>query len=264
MPRPLSTRASGRPTRARAIRAWRFSALLRANRSSDSSCSTVSRKKSPREWTIPRSSSCDSTAQPAPSMSIPPRPTKWPNSWAEARRTGRVRAVHPHRALVLDDRRAADRARGGHRELALRPGPALDDRADDLRDDVAGLLEDDPVADPDVLAPDLVEVVEGRPGDGRAGDLDRRHVGDRRERPGPADVRDDVLDERLDLLRRELEGDRPARRPADHPEARLLVEPVDLDHDPVGLVRERVAGLAPAFGEVDDAPRCRGRTRRPG
>ena len=59
-----------------------------------------------------------------------------------------------------------------------------------------------------------------------------------RQRPGPPDVRDDVLDERLDLLGRELEGDRPARRPADHPETRLLVEPVDLDDDAVGLVRE--------------------------
>ncbi len=109
------------------------------------------------------------------------------------------------------------------------------------------------VADPDVLAPHLVEVVEGRPGDRRARDLDRRQVRDRRQRPGPADVRDDVLDERLDLLGRELEGDRPARRPADHPEPRLLVEAVDLDDDAVGLVRQVVARLAPALGEGDDA-----------
>ena len=120
------------------------------------------------------------------------------------------------------------------------------------------------VADPDVLAPDLVEVVERRPGDRRAGDLGRRQVRDRRQRPGPADVRDDVLDERLDLLRRELVGDRPARRPADHPEPRLLVEAVDLDHDAVGLVRQVVARLAPALGEGDDALDVEARPRGPG
>ena len=172
---------------------------------------------------------------------------------ADPRRAARVRAVDPDGALVLDDRRVADRAALGHHELALGAGPSLDERANDLGDDVAGLLEDDPVADPDVLAPDLVEVVEGRPRDRRARDLDRRHVRDRRQRPGPTDVRDDVLDERLDLLGRELEGDRPARRPADHPEPGLLVEPIDLDDDAVGLVREVVARLAPALGEVDDA-----------
>ena len=57
----------------------------------------------------------------------------------------------------------------------------------------------------------------------------------------------------LDLLGRELERDRPARRAADHPEPRLLVEAVDLDDDAVGLVRQVVALLAPALGEVDHA-----------
>ncbi len=111
----------------------------------------------------------------------------------------------------------------------------------------------DPVADPDVLAPDLVQVVESGSRDRRAGDLDRGHVGDRRQGPCPPDVRDDVLDERLDLFRRELEGDGPAGRPADHPQTGLLVEPVDLDDDAVRLVRQAVASLAPALGEGDDA-----------
>src|SRR3546814_17004146 len=42
-------------------------------------------------------------------------------------------------------------------------GPALRDDADDLRDDVARPLDDDRVADPDVLAPALVLVVERGP-----------------------------------------------------------------------------------------------------
>jgi hypothetical protein len=75
----------------------------------------------------------------------------------------------------------------------------------------------------------------------------------RRQRPGPADVRHDVLEDRLDLLRRELVGDGPARRPRHHPEPLLLVEAIHLDHDAVGLVRQLVAFLAPLLEEGDDA-----------
>ncbi len=107
------------------------------------------------------------------------------------------------------------------------------------------------IADPDVLSPDLVEVVERGTGDGGARDLRRPQVGDRGQRPGPPDVRDDVLDDRLDLLRRELVGDRPARGSADDPEPLLLVEAVDLDDHAVGLVRELVALVAPCLREVD-------------
>ena len=172
---------------------------------------------------------------------------------ADPGRAGEVRAVVADGPLVADDRRPAHRAGGGHLVLALVAGSLVRERADDLRDHVAGLLEHDVVADPDVLAADLVEVVEGRPCDRRARHLRRAQVGDRRQRPGPADVRDDVLDDGLDLLRRELVGDRPARRPADHPEPLLLVEPVDLDDHAVGLVRQVVALLAPRLGEGDDA-----------
>ncbi len=50
---------------------------------------------------------------------------------------------------------------------------------DDLRDDLAGLLDDDRVADPDVLALELVGVVQAGTLDGRAGQLHRLEVGDR-------------------------------------------------------------------------------------
>ncbi len=109
------------------------------------------------------------------------------------------------------------------------------------------------VPDPDVLAPDLVEVVERGAGDRGARDLGRRQVGDRRQRPRPPDVRDDVLEGGLDLLRRELVGDRPARCAAHHPEPFLLVESVDLDHHAVGLVGQLMTGFPPCLGERDDA-----------
>ena len=148
----------------------------------------------------------------------------------------RVAAAVADLSFVLDDLGMADGAGGRHLPDALGAGAALHERPDDLRDDVARLLEDDLIADPDVLAADLVEVVERGPGDGRAGDPGRAQVGDRRQRPGPPDIGHDVLDERLDLLGGELEGDRPARSPRDHAQAALLVEAVDLDDDAVGLV----------------------------
>src|SRR5579862_2173357 len=249
MPRAAMIRSSGR-RRAFWMLRWRFSALFRPKRSRPSRSSIERRKKSPGRLTRPVWSSCSSVFQPAPSMSIPP--TKLPNSW-DTSRAGRVRAVVADRALVAHDRRAADRARHRHLVLPLGTRAPLDERPDDLRDDVAGLLEDDGVADPDVLAPDLVEVVERRPGDGRAGDLHRAEMRDGGQRPGPSDVRNDVLEMRLDLLRRELVGDRPAWRPGHDPEPLLVVEAIDLDDDAVGLVRQVVAGLAPALGEGDHA-----------
>ena len=114
-------------------------------------------------------------------------------------------------------------------------------------------MEQDTVADADVLATHLVEVVEGGAGDRGAGDLDRPQVRHRRQRPGTTDIGHDVLDDGLDLLGRELVGDGPARRPADHAQAALVVEAVDLDDDAVRLVGQLVARLAPALGEGDDA-----------
>ena len=76
MPSALRTRARGR-RRARSIAATRFSALLRAKRSSPSACSTVSRKRSAGVFTNPRSRSWTITAGPAPSMSMALRETKW-------------------------------------------------------------------------------------------------------------------------------------------------------------------------------------------
>ena len=117
-----------------------------------------------------------------------------PELLAHACRTREVGAVVTDRALVLDHRGATHRAARRHHELALRAGASLEDGPHHLRDDVAGLPEHDVVADADVLASHLVEVVERGPRHRRARHLDRCHVGDRRERPGPAHVGHDVLD----------------------------------------------------------------------
>ena len=109
------------------------------------------------------------------------------------------------------------------------------------------------VADPQVLAVDLVEVVERGAGYGRAGHVRRSEVRDGGERPGSPDVRNDVLQDGLDLLGRILVGNRPAGRPGHHAEASLLVEPIDLHDHAVGLVVETVTALAPLLEEGDHA-----------
>ena len=96
----------------------------------------------------------------------------------------------------------------------------------DLRDDVAGALHDDGVADADVLARDLVLVVQRRVGDDDAADGDRLEPGDRRQRAGAADLDLDVAQHRRRLLGRELVRDGPARRARDEAEPLLQIEPV--------------------------------------
>jgi hypothetical protein len=81
----------------------------------------------------------------------------------DTRRAQRVWAVVADGVRVADDGRVAHRAALGHVPFALCAGPPVGDDANDLGDDVARLVQDHVVADADVLAPHLVEVVERRP-----------------------------------------------------------------------------------------------------
>ena len=87
----------------------------------------------------------------------------------------------------------------------------LEHRLDHARNDVAGLLEHDRVADAEILALDVLGVVQRRHRDGRSGDDHRLQHRVRRIRAGAADVDADVQQLRADSLRGELEGGRPAR-----------------------------------------------------
>src|SRR4029079_3828525 len=109
-----------------------------------------------------------------------------------ARRTGPVRAAVHRLALRLHDLRAAERAVGRHPELlgaaAVRPG-----RADDLRDDVAGPLDDHVVAHADAPAVDVLLVVQRGAGDGHAADLDWLAQTPPAAGPAAADADHDLL-----------------------------------------------------------------------
>ena len=90
----------------------------------------------------------------------------------------------------------------------------------------------------DVLAVDVLLVVQRRLGDGDAADLHGLELRPRVERPGAADAHVDLQELRLRGHRRPLERPRPARPPVQRAEALLLVERVHLDDDAVDLVVE--------------------------
>ena len=127
------------------------------------------------------------------------------------RRAVRVRAACHDLALLALGARPTYRARRRHLPRHLVAIAGIHDRAHDLGDHVACALEDDRVADPQVLAPDLVDVVERCVAHGRATHEHRGDVGDRGHGTGPAHVHLDRLELRGDLLGRELVGGRPAR-----------------------------------------------------
>src|SRR5215213_2988395 len=80
----------------------------------------------------------------------------------ELRWTSGVRAKSDCFAFSAVSRRAADRAKLWHNEFQLVSSSPLGDDLDDLRDDIAGALNDNAIADANVFAPDLVLVVESR------------------------------------------------------------------------------------------------------
>src|SRR2546425_7167157 len=123
--------------------------------------------------------------------------------------------------------------------------------AHDLGDHVARAVDDHARAQVNALLVDLGLVVHGDIADRHTADDHRFHMRDRRQHPGPSDVARDLLDIRLRLLWRVLEGDRPARRARDETQLELLVEAVDLDDDAVDLVLQLVA-LALPFGVILD------------
>jgi hypothetical protein len=117
----------------------------------------------------------------------------------------------------------------------------------DLRDHVACALNDHRIAHPHVLAVDFVLIVERGVGDGDSTHVNRSQARHRCQRPRAPDL---GLNARHDgglLLRRELEGDGPARRAGQGAELGLVVEPVHLGHGAVDFELHAVAGLEHAL-----------------
>ncbi|MDH6188417.1 hypothetical protein M2168_001449 [Streptomyces sp. CZ24] len=150
-------------------------------------------------------------------------------------------------------RGAAFRALGRHGEGALGAVAEVGDGAEDLRDDVAGLAQDDGVADEDALGADHVLVVQGGELDLGAGHGDRLDLGVRGDAAGAADADADVDEAAVDLLGRVLPGDGPAGRAGGGAEAALEGDLVELDDDAVDLVLDGVPVVAVVPDELADA-----------
>ena len=117
-----------------------------------------------------------------------------------AARAVRVDAAVHGLALEADDLAAAGRAVVGHAELALAAVAPRQHGPDDLRNHVAGALDDHVIADADVLELDHVLVVQRRHAHDHAAHGDRLEHGVRIQRAGPPHVQADV----------EQPGDRPS------------------------------------------------------
>ena len=169
--------------------------------------------------TTPASTSWSTNLSPSPSTSIARRPAKCSSAclrWAGQKRPPEQRSTAS--SCAFGHGRAALRALVRHVEPIGLRARARRLHARDLGDDVARAPHDHGVALPDVLAADLVLVVQGRVRHGRAADehgLQARH---RRERPGAAHLDVDVLDLGGRFLGGELVRHSPARRARDEAE----------------------------------------------
>ena len=120
--------------------------------------------------------------------------------------------------------------------------PTIEDHRDDLRDHVASPLQHDGVADADILAPDLVLIVQCGAADQDAADVDRLKFCHRRQRAGAADLDTDFPQHGGGLFGGELPGDGPTRRAPDKAETALQPEVVYLVDDTVDVVAEAGSG----------------------
>ena len=115
--------------------------------------------------------------------------------------------------------------------------------ADDVRNDFARFFDDHDVADPHVLALDFVGIVQAGSLDDRAGQLDRRQIGHRRDCAGLAHLHADVEQPGRGFVLLELVGDQPARALAGRAQPLALGEVVDLEHQAIDFEIELVQPL---------------------
>ena len=180
-------------------------------------------------------------------MSIAPREAKWISPctiWAGHERFGQRTCTSPGGCTTGVEQAGHSAGIEKGRSFA---GPLLGERRHDLRYHVARPLDDDAVADPQVLAGDVVLVVERRELDGGAADHDRLELREGHQRPGAADVDLDRVERRGGRGRRELVGDRPPRRPAHRAQPRLHVGLVDLHDGAVDVEVDRRAPRLPGL-----------------
>ena len=160
-------------------------------------------------------------------------------------RAGAVGAEGIGGVLLALDGGGAGGAGRGHGENALGAVAQAEHGRHHLRDHVARALHDHGVADADVLAVDVLLVVERGHAHARAAHHHRGQHGEGVERARAAHVHGDVEQLRGALLGRELVGRGPARLAPHHAHLRPRPGVVDLHHHAVDVVVEPRPPLAP-------------------
>ena len=134
----------------------------------------------------------------------------------------------------------------------------LDDRTQNLGDDVPRFSQNHRVADQHALLDDNILIMQGRLAHNGTRNSHGFHHRVGRRATGSANSDDDVQQHRVDLLGRVLIGNRPARRPRRRAERLVQFEIVDLDDDTVDVVFDVVTVLAVAFDKRDRVGGVRG------
>ena len=112
----------------------------------------------------------------------------------------------------------------------------LDNNPHHLRNDVTCPLHDNSVTDTDILAGNLILVVQRRVGDHHTSNRHRPQLGHRRQRTGTTHLDVDAQKLGLRLLGWKLVGDGPARRTADETQSLLEIQPVHLVDNPIDVI----------------------------
>ena len=142
-----------------------------------------------------------------------------------------------------------------HDELALRTVAQFDDRAEHLGDHVAGFAQHDHVADEHALGLHHILVVQRRLAHDRAGNPRRLHHGEGGGATRAAHRHHYVEQSGVDLLRRVLVGDGPARGAGGGAELFVQVQLVYFYDDAVDFVLDTVAMLAVIADELGGSRR---------
>ena len=172
------------------------------------------RKMSPGPRISPSSQNAVMCFSPSPSMSKQSRETK-----CFSRSTACAGQISPplHRRTAMPSSRTARLSQtgqwSGNWYGVASARAAVEHDRDDLRDHVAGALHDHRIADPHVLAADLVFVVQGRALHDDAADRYRFEHRGRGQRALPSDRDHDVAHDGLRLLRRRICAPAPSAAP---------------------------------------------------
>ena len=142
--------------------------------------------------------------------------------------------------IIANPHRMAATGRADIREDKCRapPRPIGIHHRNNLRNNIARALQNHPVPRADILARNLILIVQGGVRNRNAAHHHRLHHRARRQRPGAADLNVDAQQSGDGLLSREFPGNRPARRAADKTQPGLPIQPVELIDHAINLIGE--------------------------